>query len=112
MRWIKDVFLDLIVLVLVVIYAFTTNQIIEIILWVYTVLLVLSKVLTFFMPALQKRTIKTSAPDYFYHIIYFISVAIFMIVSHFYLARAWIFTGAWIFIWIASAIQSRKGRKK
>lgn len=100
MAWLKDVYLDLTVLLLVIIYGVYTNQVLEIILWIYTALLFISKFLSFFMPSLKKRAEKTSAPDIFYHIIYLITVAIFMIVSHYYLA------GAWLIIWIASAIQS------
>lgn len=100
MAWLKDVYLDLAVLGVVLVFGIFNNQVLEVLLWIYTVLLLISKLLPFFMPSLKKRASKTSAPNIIYHIIYFTTIAIFMIVSHFYLA------GAWLIIWAASAIQT------
>lgn len=100
MAWLKDVYLDLTVLVIVILFGFFNHQILEVLLWIYTSLLLISKLLPFFMPSLNKRASKTIAPNIVYHIIYFITIAIFMTVNHFYLA------GAWLIIWAASAIHT------
>lgn len=54
-RWLKDVLLDVVALSLILIFAFTGNHILEIILWVYTILLVTGKVLYFSFNYLQKK---------------------------------------------------------
>ncbi len=105
MKWLKDVYLDLVVLLLIALFAVYTSSVFEIILWVYTALLLLSKVLTFVMPSLQKKANKTSAPPFFYHVIYALTVAIFLYITKYYLA------GAWLVIWILSIVSFAKTKK-
>lgn len=106
MAWLKDAYLDLMVLLLIVVYAVYLNNILEVVLWVYTSLLLFSKILAFFMPSLQQKANKTSAPALFYHIIYALTVAIFIYISDFYLA------GVWCVIWIVSIFGSPRTNKK
>lgn len=97
MSWIKDSYLDIIVLILIGFYSFFPGEVIEIVLWVYTALLLLGKILALFMPSLQKRAGKTETPAYIYHIIYGLSVLLLLFVKDFYLA------GAWMVVWALSA---------
>jgi hypothetical protein len=106
MAWLKDAYLDIIVLVFICVFAFYTNNIIEVILWVYTGLLLLSKVLVFFMPSLNRKANQSEAPPLFYHIVYALTVAIFIYIAKYYLA------GAWLIIWIASMFSSSSTKKK
>ncbi len=58
MAWLKDAYLDIVVLLLISLFVVYTNNVLEVILWVYTGLLLLSKILALFMPSLQKRQTK------------------------------------------------------
>ncbi|MDR9419007.1 hypothetical protein [Gracilimonas sp.] len=97
MTWIKDAWLDVIILLFIISLAFYSNSVLEIVLWVYTALLLLSKLLALFMPSLQRRANKSEAPSLFYHIIYGITVAVLLYSGFYYLA------GAWIIVWGISA---------
>ena len=100
MNWIKDAVVDVIILLVIAIYAITLNEILQVVIWVYTGLLFISKLLAFFMPSLQRRANKSTVPDYIYHIIYALTVGMFVYAQDFY------FAGAWGIIWIFSLIQS------
>lgn len=106
MKWLKDAYLDVVILLFIVLFAVYTTNVLEVILWVYTSLLLLSKVLAFFMPSLQRKANKTSAPPLFYHVIYALTVAIFFYIAKYYLA------GAWLIIWIVSVISFSYVKKK
>jgi|AntRauTorcE11897_2_1112592.scaffolds.fasta_scaffold03375_2 hypothetical protein len=106
MTWIKDAYLDVIILLFIVVFAFYANTVLEVVLWVYTSLLLLSKILALFMPALQKKANKTTAPPVFYHVIYGLTVGILAYSSNYYLA------GAWLTIWIVSVISLNSSKKK
>ncbi len=105
-RWLKDVILDVVALSLILIYAITSNTVLEIILWVYTVLLLLGKVLYFSFNYLQKKADTEQVPSIFYHFIYLISVAALIFSPNYYLAAAW------LVIWILSAIAMAKKQSK
>jgi len=105
MKWLKDAYLDIVVLLIIVSYAFYPNDVLNIVLWVYTALLLISKLLTFVMPTLNSKANKTSAPPIFYHIIYGLTVAILFYAENFYLA------GAWIVIWVVSVISFLNTKK-
>lgn len=98
MAWLKDAYLDIIILLFIILYAVTVNQVLEVVLWVYTALLLLSKILSFFMPALKRKASNTTAPNLFYHIIYALSVGIFIYANNYYLG------GAWLLVWILSIV--------
>jgi hypothetical protein len=106
MAWLKDAYLDILVLLFICIFAFYTNSIIEVVLWVYTGLLLLSKLLVFFMPSLNRKANQTEAPPLFYHIVYALTIGIFIYIAKYYLA------GAWLAIWIASLVSSSSKKKK
>lgn len=101
MNWIKDAVLDVIILLFIVVFAYTYNNILEVVLWVYTGLLLLSKILALFMPSLQRRASKTQVPPLFYHIIYALTVGVFIYIEHYY------FTGAWLLVWLLSVWNER-----
>lgn len=105
MDWIKDAYLDIIVLLFIVVFALYANTVLEVVLWVYTSLLLLSKILAFFMPALQKKANNTTAPSLFYNIVYALTVAILIYSHNYYLG------GAWAVIWIVSIFSSNSSRK-
>lgn len=96
MKWIKDAFLDLLILALIIGYTITSNNIIEVILWVYTGMLLLGKTLYFFMDYLKSKSAKTTVPDWFYHLIYLSSSALLVYSTNYYLAVAW------LVIWLLS----------
>lgn len=106
MAWLKDAYLDVIVLLLIVVFAVYTNNILEVVLWVYTSLLLLSKILAFFMPSLQKKANQTEAPPLFYHGIYALTIGLFLYIGKYYLAIAW------VIVWVASYFGSGKSEKK
>ena len=106
MAWIKDSVLDFAVLILIGVFAFTSNDVIQIILWVYTGILLLSKILYFFVGYLKTKAQKTSTPDWVYHIVYLLGIALFAYSTNYYLA------GAWFLIWILSLIPTLKTTKK
>lgn len=106
MKWLKDAYLDIVVLIVIASYAMYPNDVLNIVLWVYTALLLISKLLTFVMPTLNSKANKTSAPPIFYHIIYGLTVAILFYAQNFYLG------GAWVLIWIVSIIGFLNTKKK
>lgn len=98
MSWIKDALLDVLSLILIIIFSFTQNSTLEIIIWVYTGFLILSKVLYLSIGFLKKKADKTMVPNWFYHIIYFSSIVILVFAMNYYLASTW------AIIWILSII--------
>lgn len=106
MTWLKDVYLDIVILLFIILYAIMLNQVLEVVLWVYTVLLILSKVLSLFMPSLQRKAGNTEAPILFYHIIYALSAGVFFYVSNYYLG------GAWVLVWALSVVNLSSMKKK
>lgn len=105
MKWLKDAYLDIVVLLIIALYAVYPNDVLNIVIWVYTALLLISKLLTFVLPTLNSKANKTSAPPIFYHIIYGLTVGIFYYADNLYLS------GAWIVIWIVSVISFLKTNK-
>ena len=102
----KDVIVDIIVLGAIIAHIFVSNQILEVVLWVYSGLLLLSKLLALFMPLLQSKANKTSVSDWFYHGVYLISVSALIYSHNYYLA------GIWALIWILSIVYAMSGKSK
>lgn len=75
-----------------------------ILIWAYTALLLLSKVLAIFMPSLQKRAAKTNTPDWIYHIIYAVSLGALIFINKWYLASAW------ALIWVISILLTKQNK--
>ncbi len=104
MNIIKDIIVDLIVLAAIAALLFIQNDILEIIIWVYTGLLLAGKIMALFMPSLQRRANKSATPDWVYHLIYLSSIAILIWLSSYYLA------GVWGVVWMLSIVSSQKPR--
>ncbi|HCD53020.1 MAG TPA: hypothetical protein DEQ34_11265 [Balneolaceae bacterium] len=102
MNWIKDSFTDLLFLISSGVLIYTQNQPLYIILWIYTGLLLVSKIAFFFIGMLQSKASKTSVPDWFYHVLYGGTILILALGSYYYL------TIAWVIIWGLSFLASRK----
>ena len=105
MRWLKDSIIDLAFLGVIISTLFYPSNSTFIIIWIYTGLLSISKVLAAFMPALQKRAAKTDTPNWIYHIIYAASLGTFLYTSKWYLAAAW------AIIWLLSIFLLAKHTK-
>ena len=106
MNWIKDAFLDVAVLLVILVLSYFKYPALEIILWVYTGLLLLSKILAFFVGFLQSKVKNTTVPEWFYHMIYLSSTGVLLYVKLYYLGAAW------LLIWILSTISSCKSKGK
>jgi hypothetical protein len=96
--WFKDLLLDIIIFVALFIYAFTLNQVLLYLLWAYTSLVLVSKILVLFVDFLKVKASKSTAPNIVYHIIYFFSIGVLLYAENYYLA------GAWALIWALSII--------
>ncbi len=106
MKWVKDALLDIIILGVIVAYTITLNNVLEIILWVYTGFLLIGKILYFYVGFLQSKATKTQVPDWFNHAVYLISIVLLLLSMNYYLALAW---GV---IWVLSIIPLlNKGKK-
>lgn len=106
MTWLKDAYLDLIVLLIIAIYAVFPSEVLEIVIWVYTVLLLVSKVLVLFMPSLQRKANANEVPTLVYNVIYVSTVGLLLYATNYYLS------GAWAVIWIISLVSLRSSKKK
>ena len=98
MSWLKDSILDLVFMGVIISTLFFPSNTSFIIVWVYTGLLLLSKILALFMPSLQNRASKTSTPNWVYHLIYAVSFLALLFIQKWYLA------GSWAIIWILSIV--------
>lgn len=105
MNWLKDSLLDFLFLLVIISTLFYPSNTSFIIIWVYTALLLISKLLALFMPALQKRAAKTETPNWIYHTIYAISVIALLFINKWYLASSW------ALIWIISIFLLSKNSK-
>lgn len=105
MSWIKSVLLDIIAFIIIVAFAITANEVLLIIIWVYTGILLIGKILYFFVDFLQTKAQKTDVPDWFYHLNYALSVIALAFTGNYYI------TGAWILVWVLSVIPSIKTAK-
>ncbi len=98
MSWLKDSILDILFLGIIVSTFFYDSNTTYIIIWAYTGLLLISKLLALFVPFLRKRTKSTTTPDIVYHIIYIASFGILFFIEKWYLAICW------VIIWALSVI--------
>lgn len=106
MNWIKNALLDIIALIIIVAFAITANEVLLIIIWVYTGILLIGKILYFFVDFLQTKAQKTDVPDWFYHINYAVSIAVLAFTGNYYI------TGSWVLIWILSIMPAIKNARK
>lgn len=106
MKWLKHVVLDIIVLALIAIYTIYNFNIINIILWVYSTLLLVSKLLYLFVDFFKIKAINNVVPNLFYHIVYLLSIILFIISANYYLSIIW------IIIWLVSILSITKKQIK
>lgn len=106
MSWIKDAALDLFVLLLFILYSLFPHAVFEVLLWVYTSLLLISKIMSVFMLNLQKRAQATEVPDLVYHFIYALTSGLLIYIKDYYLA------GCWVIIWVLSVVIKYNSSKK
>lgn len=105
MSWLKDSVLDVIFMGVIISTLFFPSNTAFIIIWVYTCLLLTSKILALFMPFLQKKAANTNTPNWIYHLIYAVSVGSLLYIQKWYLA------GAWALVWILSIFLLSKQNK-
>ncbi|WP_018126471.1 hypothetical protein [Balneola vulgaris] len=106
MNWLKEIIVDILFLGLIILSLFIESDVLFWVLWGYTGILLLGKILALFMPMLQKQAAKTTTPNWVYHLIYFLSVLILSVAQEYYLA------GTWLVIWIISSILAQKNKAK
>lgn len=105
MSWLKDSVLDIIFMGVIISTLFFPSNTAFIIIWVYTSLLLISKVLALFMPFLQKKAAKTNTPNWVYHLIYAVSFSSLLYIQKWHLAATW------ALIWILSIFLHSKQNK-
>jgi len=106
MKFIKQAFIDIIATLVIVSSVFLPNNILLIIIWVYTALLLVGKISAVALPSLQKRAEKAAdtVPDWFYHLTYLICSVSFAV------ANEWYLMVCWIIIWVLSIISNIRGK--
>ncbi len=88
-HWYKDIILDITVLLVIICFALTLNSILEIILWVYSIMILATRLILLSSTFLKQKASKTSAPTYFYHILYFLNFSSFIYIQNYFLATIW-----------------------
>jgi len=106
MKFIQQAFVDIIATIVIVSSVFLSNNILLIIIWVYTALLLVGKISAVALPSLQKRAEKAAdtVPDWFYHLTYLICSVSFAVTSEWYLMACW------VLIWVLSTISYIRGK--
>ncbi len=103
MNILKENLLDLLALLTIASTVFIDSQGLIIGLWIYTSLVILSKLVGLFFPSLVQKVNKgIVTPIYFYHIVYLLSAAILIYTG------AWYLAGSWLLIWLLSWISFRR----
>lgn len=98
MNWVKDAVLDILILGVIIAYSITDNTVLQKILWVYTALLLVGKILYFSVGFLKQKASKTTVPTWFYHAIYILSIILLIFIQDYYLSFGW------VIIWVLSTI--------
>lgn len=104
MAWLKDVIVDILATLLIVITVLTNQYFLNIIVWGYTAILLAVKFVVVvgdnFMNIINKA--KSDAPEWFGHLLYGINTILL-------LSFQWWYTGiAWGLIWILSYLTQQK----
>lgn len=104
MSWIKDVLVDIIVSLFIIAAVFFDLSWMEWIIFGYTAILLLAKVIVLAGDnALQLiRKTKTAAPDWFNHLLYAVNTCVL------FYAQWWYIAGGWVLIWLFSYLTERK----
>lgn len=109
MPWLKDVVVDILACITIIIAVFWVNPIISWLVWGYTGLLLFVKLLVFvgddFLNLANKA--KTEAPQWFSHLLYAINTLVLLYFTWWYAGSAW------ALIWLLSYLTQRKiGKQK
>lgn len=107
MSWLKDVIVDILVTVVIVIAVLVDQTVLTGVVWAYTGLLLLVKTFVLFggdFMNLMGKT-KTDAPEWFNHLLYATNTGVL-----FYF-QWWYAGGCWLLIWILSYLTQRKINK-
>lgn len=104
MTWFKDVIVDILATLLIIITVLSNQYFLQTIVWGYTALLLAVKAVVVvgkdFMHLISKA--KSDAPEWFGHLLYAINTLIL-------LAFQWWYTGAaWALIWLFSYLTQRR----
>jgi hypothetical protein len=96
MQWLKHITVDLIAtLVIAIVVFFDETALLEYVLYIYTGLMVIARLISLFsqdFQAITKRKV-SEAPAWIYHLLYFLNV-VFLFYGTYYITGA-----AWTFIW-------------
>lgn len=106
MDWIKQVIVDIGAFIVIIIAVSTDNTYLAYVVYSYTILMALARLLSLLSSNLRSLSIKGSAtvPVWFYHITYAATLLLLLVFE-------WYITSAgWIFIWIAAIIAYKKDR--
>lgn len=104
MSWLKDVIVDLLATAAIIAAVLTSNTFLSGIVWGYTGLLLLLKLLVYFGDGFMNMMNKanTSAPDWFTHLLYAVNTGAL-------LAFQWWYSGiSWGIIWLLSYLIQRR----
>lgn len=104
MQWLKNIAVDLLATLVIAIVVFFDTLLLEYVLYIYTVLMVIARLVSLLNSDFRSITRKkiTEAPQWIYHLLYALNVA-FLAYGGFYLTGA-----AWVFIWgVAWYVYSR-----
>ncbi len=104
MSWLKDVIVDIVVTIAIVAAVFVQHPILTWLIWGYTGLLLIAKLLVLFGGDAFNMTSKaeTEAPNWFSHLLYATNTAVLLYVQWWYLG------GCWALVWLLSYLTQRK----
>lgn len=100
MKWLKHITIDLLATLVIVIVVFYETTLLEYVLYIYTGLMVIARLFSFFridIRAVTKQKMN-EAPVWIYHVLYLLNVTI-LLFGHFYITAS-----CWLLIWIAAGI--------
>lgn len=104
MNWIKQVIVDIGAFIVIVLAVVTDNIYLAYVVYLYTILMAIARLLSLLSGNLRSISIKGSAtvPVWFYHSIYTATLLLLLVYD-------WYITSAgWMFIWIAAIIAYKK----
>ncbi len=101
MNWWKDVLIDVVVTVLIIVLVVTGARWAEIAVWIYTPLMVGAKVLALFARRLL-HMVPSSAPPWFFHALYAVNVGVLLV------GARWVLAALWALIWALSVLVDRR----
>jgi len=104
MSWLKDVIVDIVVTIVIVATIFTQHPILTWIIWGYTGLLLIAKLLVLLGGDTLNMTkkAKTEAPNWFSHLLYATNTGVLLYIQWWYLG------GCWAVVWLLSYLTQRK----